>query len=136
MDARTLAPTAGAIACALVVVTVAVPYLFLDPGAVGTYYAAGAVTPLAAGLLAVVGAIVFAAGRADRSDPVLTAGAALSLGAFVGVLAVVWALTVPRGVVTQLSTSTLVGYHRFALAALGVAVPVAAGWYARALGLV
>lgn len=135
MDARTLASTLGVLACALVIVAVAAPYPFLDSGAVAAYYGAGAITPLASGLVAVVGAIVFAAAREGRSDPVLTAGAALTLGAFVAAVAVVWAVTVPRSVVTQLSTSTLVGYHRFVLAAVALVVPVAGGWYARAIGL-
>lgn len=135
MDARTLAPTAGAVACVLVVVVLALPYLAVDPGAVATYYASGAITPLAAGLLAAVGAIVLAAGRQGRSDPSLTAGAALTLGLFVAAISVVWALTVPRSVVTQLSTLALLSYHRFALAAVALVVPASAGWYARTLGL-
>lgn len=136
MDARRLAPTIGALACALLVGAVVVPYLFLPVGAVGTYYGTGAITPLAAGLLAVVGGIAFAAGREGRADPVMVAGAGLVLGLFMAVVAILWAVTVPRGVVSQLSSSILVGYHRILLAAFAVVVPLAGVWYARALGVV
>lgn len=135
MNGRTAAPTAGLIACVLVVLGVGLPYLVLDSGAVGTYYGAGVITPLAAGLLAAVGAIVFAAGREGRSDPGITAGAGLTLGVFVAVVVMLWALTVPRSVVTQLSTSVLVGYHRIVLAVVALAVPGTGAWYARSLGL-
>lgn len=133
MDGRTIAPAVAAITCALVAALVIGPYLLLPAGAVGTYYGAGAITPLAAGLLAVVGLIVFASGWAERSDPVLTAGAGVTIGGFLAVVAVLWAVTVPRSVVTQLSRSTLVGYHRSALALAAVVVLLAAGWYARSL---
>lgn len=127
---------AGILACLLVLAVLATPYVTIgQAGAVGTYYATGVITPFAAGLLAVVGLIVFAAGHQDRSDPAVAAGAALVLGGFVTVIAVTWALTVPRSVVTQLSTSTVIGYHRGALVLAGLAVAASAGWYVRSLGL-
>ncbi|MFB6171483.1 MAG: hypothetical protein ABEJ23_03040 [Haloarculaceae archaeon] len=136
MEARKLAPTVGIVGCLLVLALLAFPYLVVaPPSAVTTYYGSGAVTPFAAGLLAVVGVVVFAAGRQERSDPALTAGAALVFGGFVAVIAVLWALTVPRSVVTQLSTSTLVEYHRFVLAFCSLAIPASAAAYARALRL-
>jgi len=137
MEARKLAPTVGTVACALVLVVLAVPYALIDPpSAVTTYYTTGAITPFAAGLLPLVALVVLAAGREERSDPALTAGAALVFGAFIAVVAVVWAVTVPRGVVTQLSTAVYMDYHRWLLALVSLGVPAGAGWYARTLGLV
>lgn len=137
MNARLVAPTIGMGACLLVLALLGLPYLAIGPpSAVTTYYNAGAITPFAAGLLAAVGVIVFAAGRQGRTDPALAAGAGLIFGGFVAVISVVWALTVPRSVVTQLSTGTLLTYHRLVLGTVAVTVPVSAAWYARSLGLV
>lgn len=136
MNARKAAPAVGVAACLLVLAVLAVPYAAVGPpSAVGTYYAAGAITPFAGGLLAVVGVVVFGAGWGDRSDPAVTAGAGLVLGGFVVLIALLWAVTVPRSVVTQLSTSTLLVYHRGALVLAGAAVAGSAAWYVRALGL-
>lgn len=135
MEERKLAPTVGIVGCLLVVVLLALPYALVGPpSAVTTYYGAGAITPFAAGLLAVVGVVVFAAGRENRSDPALTAGAALVFGAFVAVIALLWAVTVPRSVVTQLSTNTLIGYHSYLLVGASLLVAASATWYARVLG--
>lgn len=137
MEARKLAPTVGIVGCLLVLVLLVVPYTFVEPpSAVTTYYGAGAITPFAAGLLAVVAVVVFAAGRQGRSDPALTAGAALVFGAFVAIISVLWALTVPRSVVTQLSTSTAMEYHRFAVALASLVVPAGAAWFSRMFGLI
>lgn len=137
MEVRKLAPTVGIVGCLLMLALLALPYTVVGPpSAVTTYYGAGAITPFAAGLLAVVGVVVFAAGREERSDPALTAGAALVFGAFVAIIALLWAATVPRSVVTQLSTSTLIEYHRFALALVSLVVPASAAWYSRTLGFI
>ncbi|WP_255150535.1 DUF7548 family protein [Halorarius halobius] len=141
MDDVRAAPTAGIVGCLLVLAVLAVPYLLVDAGGVGAYYAAGAISPLVAGLFALVGVIVFAAGREQRSDPPLVAGAGLVFGAFVFLICVLWAVTVPGGLVLQLGEvsgfgATVLELHRWVLALVSVTVPVAAGWYARALGLV
>lgn len=136
MEARKLAPTVGIVGCLLVLVVLALPYLLVGPpSAITTYYNAGAITPLAAGLLALVAVIVFAAGREERTDPALAAGATLVFGLFVLVIAVAWAVTVPRSVVTQLSTNTLITYHRGALVLVALLPVASAGWHARSLGL-
>ena len=88
MDQTKAAPTVGIAGCLLVLAVVMWPYLLETASAVSTYYGSGAVTPLAAGLLAFVSVIVFAAGREERSDPATVAGAALVFGLFVLVIAV------------------------------------------------
>jgi uncharacterized membrane protein len=136
MEARKLAPTVGIVGCVLVLVGLAIPYAVVEPpSAVTTYYSTGVVTPFAAGLLGLVALVVLAAGREERSDPALTAGAALVFGLFIAGTTVLWAVTVPRGVVTQLSTAAYIEYHRWLLALVSLLVPAGAGWYARLLDL-
>lgn len=134
MDEVELAPTAGIAACVLTLAALAWPYFQELPRAVNDYYATGAITPFAAGLFALVGVIVFAAGREERSDPALAAGAALVLGLFTFVISLAWALTARVDVIGGASAS--LSYQRWVLAAVAALVPASAGWYARALGLV
>ncbi|MFB6307815.1 MAG: hypothetical protein ABEH35_00655 [Haloarculaceae archaeon] len=136
MDELRTAPTLGVVASLAVLALLAAPYAIVDPGAVGSYYGNGSVNPGIAGLLALVSTIVFAAGREERSDPNLVAGAGLVLGAFVFVLSLLWALTVPESLVTQLSQEQLLQYHRWAVAVAGLAIPASGVWYARALRLI
>lgn len=136
MDPRRVAPLLGVVGCLATLVALAVPYLVVDAGAVGTYYGTGALSPLIGGLLAAVAVIVFAAGRADRTDPATAAGVALVFGIVVAAVSLVWAVTVPESVVFQLSTATLFEYHRWMLAVCSIVIPASGLWYARALGLV
>lgn len=142
MDDVDAAPTAGMAGCLLVLAVLAVPYLLVEEAsAVGAYYGAGAITPLAAGLFALVGVIVFAAGREERSDPSLVAGAGVVFGTFIFLICVLWAVTVPGSVAVQLGTAsglavTALEHHRWALAVVSAVVPASAGWYARALRLI
>lgn len=137
MDAVRAAPTAGIVAALATLFLIAAPYpLVGEASAVNAYYNAGAITPLAAGLLATVAVIVFAAGRAGRTDPPLAAGAGLTLGAFALGVAALWAATVPASVALQLGEVAALEYHRFALVVATAGLPASAGWYARGLGLV
>jgi hypothetical protein len=137
MDAQRLAPTLGIGFCLLVLVVLAVPYLIVAEGTtVDFYYANGAIDPLVAGLLCAVAVVVFAAGRQGRTDPGTAAGVALAFGAFVALVAIAWALTVPEQLVLQLSRSALLGYHRAALVVSSLGVLASGLWYVRALSLV
>jgi len=137
MDALRLAPTVGIVASLSVLVALLAPFLAVEQGsAVGTYYGAGAVNGLAVGLFAGVALVAFAAGREGRSPPDTVAGVTIVLGLFAAILALLWALTVPRSLVTQLSTATWIDGHRWLVAALTVVIPAAAGWYARAQRLI
>jgi hypothetical protein len=141
MDDVRAAPTAGIVACLLLVAVLLVPYLVVSPGsAVNAYYNAGAITPLAAGLFALVGVIVFAAGREERTDPPLAAGAGLVFGLFAVAVTLAWALTVPASVALQLGTgsdavTTLLEYHRYLVVLAAALVAGTGAWYARALRL-
>ena len=110
MEQLRLAPTVGIVASLAVLGVLAAPYALVEQGsAVGAYFAAGSINPLVVGLFATVAIIVFAAGREGRSPPDLVAGATLVLGLFMAALATVWAVTVPQSMVTQLSTSDVLG---------------------------
>jgi hypothetical protein len=147
MDSRRAAPTLGIVSSLLVVALLVVPYLVVEQGtAVSGYYGAGTGTPWAAGLMALVAVIVFAAGREERTDPETAAGAGLGLGVVVCLVSVMWALTVPAEVPLQLTTDeqllgtllttgTVIEYHRWLLALASILVPAAGVWYARTLGL-
>ncbi|WP_254537562.1 DUF7548 family protein [Halomarina litorea] len=140
MERTRLAPTVGIAACLALVVVLVVPFaLVRTPGAVATYYSSGAVNPLFAGLFALVAVIVFAAGREDRSDPALAAGAALVFGLFIVAFCVVWLASGPTEVILSLDETGLVQtlqYHPYVVTLVSLFVPAAAAWYARALGLV
>ena len=110
MKGTKTAPTAGIVGCLLVLAVLVWPYLQEPASVVSAYYGSGAVTPLAAGLLAFVSVIVFAAGREERSD---TARVDALGGA-----------------------SALLTYQRWLLATAGLVPLASAGWYARALRLV
>lgn len=139
MQQTRLAPLVGIAGCVLVLVVAAAPYWLVEtaPGtAVGTYYGTGAVNPLVGVLFALLSLIVLAAGREARTDPGLAAGVALTLGLFLVVVAALWALTVPEGVVGGLSENALLEHHRWALVASGLPIPIASAWWARTLDLV
>ncbi len=146
MDGRHAAPTLGVLSSSVIIVVLVVPYLVVnDISAVGTYYSAGVVTPWAAGLLALVAVIVFAAGREERTDPVTAAGIGLGLGVVMVMVASLWAISVPSDVPLQLttddpivgplSTAVVLEYHRWLLMGAAVGPVAAAGWYARTLTL-
>lgn len=126
-------PTLGVAASLCVLAVLAVPYVLVEGGSgVATYYSAGAINPLVVGIFALVAVIVFAAGREGRTPPDLAAGAALVLGLFMTVLSVLWAATVPESVVFQLTTATVLEYHRWALVLVSLSIPGLSLWYARA----
>lgn len=137
MDDLRLAPTVGLVASLAVLVLLVVPFLAVEQGsAVGVYYGAGSVNGLAVALFAGVAVIAFAAGREGRTAPDLAAGVTIVLGLFAFVLGLVWALTVPRDVVTQLSTAAWLEYHPWAVVLVTLVMPAAAAWYARAQRLI
>lgn len=135
MDDMRLAPTVGIAACLAVILVLAIPYAIIDPNAVSTYYGSGAVNPLFAGLFAIVGVIIFAAGREERSAPELAAGIGLVFGIFVLGYTILWAVTVETGVVYTLTSITTFKYHRYALPLTALIIPLSAMWYTRVLEL-
>lgn len=136
MDDLRIAPTVGIVGCLLYLLALAAPYAIVETAsAVGTYYDAGALSPLIPGALTLVTIIVLAAGREGRSDPSVAAGASLVAGLFVVGLSLAWALTIPDEVVLTLTESTLIEYHRWALVVAATPIPVGSAWFAKALNL-
>jgi uncharacterized membrane protein YqaE (UPF0057 family) len=136
MDGSRVAPLVGIVGCCLVVLALLVPYLGVGGGAIGTYYGTGAVNPLVGGLFAAVTVIVLAAGRTGRTDPATAAGVALVFGLLIAGVSLAWSLTVPESLVVQLSTTSLIGVHRWVLTVVSLVIPASGVWYARALALV
>lgn len=139
MDRERAAATAGVAACVLTAAAVAAPYLVLPAGQVddvAAYYGAGMVSPLAPGLLGLVGAIVFAAGREGRSDPDLVAGVALAVGVFSLIVGLEWALSFRPGVFGGGVAIEFLDGHRWSVPAGGLLETVAAVWYAGTRGMV
>jgi hypothetical protein len=128
------APTLGLVGSALALVLVLAPYAALDAGSVAAYYGAGALTPLAVGLFAAVGVVLFAAGREGRTAPDTAAGAGLTLGLFTLGAAAAWAFTLDWAVVFQLGRVQWLAYHPGALVVTSAVPVVASAWYARAVG--
>lgn len=129
MDGLRVAPLVGIFGCVGVLAALAYPYVASDVG-VGAYYSSGPVTPLAAGLLAAVGVIVFAAGREGRTDPSFAAGAGLVFGVFIVAILLAWGLT------ARIDAVELSQHHRLATVAVGLLVPLGGLWFARALDVV
>ena len=126
MDSVRVAPLVGIVGCLGVVAALVYPYLAAD-GAVGAYYASGVVSPLVAGMLALVTIIVLAAGRENRTDPELAAGAGLVFGLFMVLVSLAW------GVTARVDVLIISQYHRWSPAIAALAVPLGSLWYARAL---
>jgi hypothetical protein len=128
MDGLRAGPLVGILGCLGVLATLAYPYAVSAVGVSG-YYASGPVTPLAAGLLAAVGVIVFAAGREGRTDPGFAAGAGLVFGIFIVCILLAWGLT------ARIDAVAVSQYHRWVTVAVGLLVPAGGLWFAGALDL-
>lgn len=147
MERTRLAPTVGIVACLALIAALVVPYpLIRTPGIAGAYYATGPINPLFAGLFALVALLAFAAGRNDRTDPVLAAATALVFGAFGALFCLLWLVNDPGTVILNLDLSPNSGagesefvrnlqYHPYVVLVLSLLVPASAAWYARELGL-
>jgi hypothetical protein len=139
MDEEWTAATLGIVACVVTAGAVAAPYLLLPADqldGLGAYYALGVVSPLAPGLLGVLLAVVFAAGREDRSDPDLVAGITLTIALFSLAVALQWALAFRPDIVASRATLEFLSDHRWSVPAAALLEAVAALWYAGARGLV
>lgn len=130
MEGRRLAPLLGIAGCLAVVGIVLAPYLVADTLAVATYYDTLAIGPWFVALFALVTIIALLAGRQGRTDPVTVAGASLVFGLSMVLVATAWALSVPTGLVEQLSTAELLDYHRWALVFASLIVALSSAWYA------
>ncbi|MFC5970336.1 hypothetical protein ACFPYI_03245 [Halomarina salina] len=146
MERTRLAPTVGIAACLVLLVALVVPYVLIQtPGIASTYYAAGPINPLFAGLFAMVALLAFAAGRQDRTDPAVAAATALVFGLFGALFCLLWLAGDPGSVILNLDLSPgsqagesafvqNLQYHPYVVLVVSLVVPASAGWYAHELG--
>ncbi|KYH25735.1 hypothetical protein HAPAU_24130 [Halalkalicoccus paucihalophilus] len=138
MNLTRRAPQLGIAACLAVLVVIIAPYVLL-PQSAGTglalYYDAGFFGPQLVGVFAAVGIVVLGAGLGERSDPVTVAGAALVIGLFMTLMSVEWVVAVSPEDITGITTQDWLAYHRWLVLACSALSAVAAGLYARALGV-
>ena len=137
MDRVRIPPTVGIVGALLAAVLVLAPYALPEAGTaeIAAYYDYGIAGPwlvLVCGLLAVV---AFASGRQGRTPHDTAAGAGLALGVAMFLFGGLWATAVPIEAVRPVTPNWWFEYHRWAVVAIAVIVPVAAGWYARELEL-
>lgn len=130
MDAERVAPLVGIVGCLGLLAGLAFPYLTAEGAGVGSYYGTGAVNPLVACPLALVTIVVLAAGSKRRSDPATAAAVGLVFGIAMVAILGLWGTSVR---VDAIPISPL---HRWVVLTVAGLVPLGAGWYARALGLV
>ncbi|MFW5919543.1 MAG: DUF7548 family protein [Halanaeroarchaeum sp.] len=136
IDVR-LPPVLGALANVAYAILVGVPYLLVPAGragGLGAYYAFGPVDPPVLALFALVGAIAFAGGAADRTDPATAAGAALVAAIAVFGLTVLWALAVDVASLPVVP-GDWIDWHRWVVLLLAAIPALAGAWYTRVLGL-
>lgn len=131
MDGKAAAGV-GLAGCVAVLIALAAPYVLVpdSDSALGVYYGAGVAGAGAVGFLALVGVVVLLAGIRGRTDPPTAAGIAVVVGAATVVLAVAWALAVPRELVLSFPAEWM-GWHRWAVAAVALVVPLGSVAYAR-----
>ena len=132
-----LPPSIGALAALGYAILVGVPYLLVPDtraGALATYYGFGPIDPPVLALFALVGAIAFVGGGAERTDPPTAAGAALVAGLAVLAFTLLWALAVDVSTLAVVP-GDWIDWHRWAVLLLAAISAAAAAWYTRALGL-
>ncbi|MEM4782700.1 MAG: hypothetical protein QXG03_14210 [Halalkalicoccus sp.] len=132
------APQLGIAACLAVVCVVVAPYVVLPEDAatgLALYYDAGFFGPRLIGVFAAVAIVVLGAGLGERSDPATIAGAALVIGLFMTLMSIEWVLSVSPADVTGITTQDWLAYHRWLVLVFSAISALAAGLYARALGL-
>jgi len=136
MNGLRTGPTVGIVGCVAYLLALLVPYGIVETtSAVGAYYNAGALSPAAPAVFALLAIIVLAAGREGRTDPGIAAGAGLVLGLVIVGLSFLWATTVPESLVLGLTESTLIEQHRWAVVAAAAPIPAGAAWFAYGLDL-
>ncbi|WP_101296477.1 DUF7548 family protein [Halegenticoccus soli] len=135
MDTEDVAPAVGAVACLVLLAALAAPYAFLSAPEVGLaeYYASGPIGAAALAFFALVGVVVFLAGRNGSADPDVAAGIALVLGVSALGLSLLWALSINQTLLFSFPPEDAwLEYHRWAVVAAAGLVALSAVAYTRA----
>jgi hypothetical protein len=120
----------GALAGVALLVLVVVPYAVAPSAEVSVYYGVGVVGPPLLAAFVAVALVALLSGVADRSDPEMTAGVAVTLAVVVALLALEWALAVTTPLGGMEAGETL-DVHRWLFAAVAALFFVATGSHAR-----
>ncbi|XVH30994.1 DUF7548 family protein [Haloferacaceae archaeon DSL9] len=126
----------GALACLVVAVALAVPYLVVEgqPELLSAYYTAGPLGAAGTGFLAVLGVVIFLSGERGSADPELIAGIVIALGVALFVFTVLWAVSISESVLFSFPPEyAWLEYHRWAVAVPALVVLAAAIGYTRAV---
>ncbi len=132
-------PTVGIAAAIGYLLVVFLPYVLLSSSEVAgleVYYSFGIAGPQLLSLLALVAVVLFAAGRQNRTDPVIICGITLVVGIVLTLLVLGWAIAVPEDVVGSLGTADWLEYHRWLAVVFAALIAASATWYVRALSLI
>ncbi|MFD1599458.1 DUF7548 family protein [Halobellus rarus] len=135
VDADSVAPRLGAIACLLLAGVVFAPALLISvPGAgVADYYAAGPIGVSIVGVLALLDVVVFLAAAQERSDPVTLAGVALVSALAMVLFSLLWALSLDQTLLFSFPAEyAWIENHRWIVVTGSAVVAIAAGSFARA----
>jgi len=133
MDTEVAAVRAGVVACVLVLVVLAAPYVLLsDPSGLGSYYAAGPVGVGALVLLAPIEVVAFLSGTRGNADPSTAAGVATVLGLAIALVSLLWAVGIdPNLVYSFAAADSWIENHRWVVVAASLLVPASALAWAR-----
>ncbi|SFR45703.1 DUF7548 family protein [Halogeometricum limi] len=130
----TVAPSVGAVASLLLAVVVFAPALLISTPDVGVadYYASGPIGVSVVGFLALLGIVVFLAGKQERTEPATVAGLTLVLGVSMFAFSLTWAFGIDETLLFSFPAEySWIATHRWAVIILAAIVPVAAAGYAR-----
>lgn len=134
MEMERLAPTAGILACLVLLVVAFVPAVVVEDTTLPAYYAAGPTGLAAVGFLATIAVIVFLSGRQERTAPDTVAGVTIVLGVAIAGLAVLWAISIDRTLLFSFQAQySWIQWHRLAVPAVSLGVLGAAAAYSRAV---
>lgn len=132
-------PTAGIVASLSYLFAIFGPYLILseeETAALPAYYDFGVAGPQFLAILPLVGLVLFAAGRQQRTEPDYIAGLTLVLGMVLTAFVAIWAVSVPQNVILSIGEASWLEYHRWLVVLAALAMVACSLWYAKSLELV
>ena len=136
MEIRHAASHLGALACLLLAIVLAGPYLLVEghQHLLAEYYTAGPLGVVGVVFLSALGVVIFLSGERGRADPNLVAGIMLVTGIAIVGMTALWAFSVPDAVVSGFPMDyTWIEYHSMAGLVLSIVVAVTTGVYARSV---
>jgi hypothetical protein len=128
------APTAGIVACVVLLLTLVAPLLLIADAGTGlsVYYSSGTLGAAGVAFLAVLLVIVFLSGSQERRPADTVAGVALVASVALFALAAAWALAVDvQNLYSFPASASWILWHRWLVLGVAAVVPASAAVYAR-----